>query len=362
MKAMDCFSNYWRGVQERLDETIELLKTNKPLPLRRLTIVSTTSCNLKCSYCNVIKRLNPKILSEEKVFSVINEARDLGLERVHLTGGECTMVPWLGNIISYLTSLGIDTTMTTNGNAVPGKAKELVEAGIGQVHLSLDTWNRELNDELVSTPGAYDKTMNFARDLSLLHKREKFSFYIHCVINRNNFIHLPEHIDFILSNLHVDGVYPMPVKKQPDLIMREEDIEKYHTDILPEIKTVLGKYYDDIEENEVYRTVSRIFGDNENDWKIYGNGNFPLSSRYPCYLSLEELTLGSDGNVYDCLLAYYDGVMPVGNLEKESLEKIFRSNKPSMENIPLYPECWTGCNTFMGQFNRIVHAGLTAVC
>jgi MoaA/NifB/PqqE/SkfB family radical SAM enzyme len=360
MKKTDCFSNYWRGVHERLDETIELLKTGKELPLRRLTIVSTTSCNLKCNYCNVIKRLDEKILSKKKVLSVIDEARSLGLNRVHLTGGECTLVPWLCDVISYLNSYEIDTTMTTNGTA--GRAEEIVKAGIGQIHLSLDTYKREVNDELTGTEGAYDKTIDFARTLSLLHRKEKFSFYIHCVINRHNFMHLPEHIDFILSSFHVDGVYPMPVKKHTELVMTREDIERYHIDILPEIKTVLGKYYDDGEENEVYRTVSKIFGDNEDDWQSYGMGNFPLSMRYPCYLSLQELTLGADGNVYDCLLAYYDGVKPAGNLSCESLEKIFRKNKPPVDKIPLYTECLTGCNTFMGQFNRITHTGLAALC
>jgi len=360
MKKADCFSDYWRGVHERLDETIELLKSGKELPLRRLTIVSTTSCNLKCNYCNVIKRLEPKILSKEKVLSVIDEARTLGLNRVHLTGGECTLVPWLCDVISYLNSYGIDTTMTTNGTA--GRAEEIVKAGIGQIHLSLDTYRREVNDELSGTEGAYDKAIDFAEKLSSLHEKEKFSFYIHCVINRHNFMDLPRHIDFILSSFHVDGVYPMPVKKQPDLIMKEKDIERYHTQILPEIKTVLGKYYDDAEENEVYRTVSKIFGDNKEDWQSYGSGNFPLSMRYPCYLSLQELTVGADGKVYDCLLAYYDGVKPAGDLSSESLKKIFREKKLSVDNIPLYPECETGCNTFMGQFNRIASAGLTALC
>ncbi len=362
MKKSDSFSNYWRGVQERLDETIECLKENKELPLRRLTIVSTTSCNLKCNYCNVIKRLDAKILSKEKVLSVIDEARSLGLERVHLTGGECTLVPWLCDIISYLTSCGIDTTMTTNGTGGAEKAEEIVTSGIGQIHLSLDTYSKEINDKLTGTSGSYDKAIDFAEKLSSLHRKEKFSFYIHCVIDRNNFMYLPEHIDFILSNFHVDGVYPMPVKKQPHLIMTQEDIERYDRDILPQIKTVLEKYYDDVEENEVYRTVSKIFGDNEEDWQSYGSGKFPLSMRYPCYLSLQELTVGADGKVYDCLLAYYDGVKPSGDLSSESLKKIFRTKKASMDNIPLYPECLTGCNTFMGQFNRIAHAGLIALC
>jgi cyclic pyranopterin phosphate synthase len=114
-----------------------------------LRISVTDRCNLRCSYCMPEEGLSMKnhsdILSFEEIVEVVKVGVKLGINKVRLTGGEPLVRKGLADLISQINDIdGIaDIGLTTNGILLPKMAKDLKEAGLKRVNISMDTLNKE---------------------------------------------------------------------------------------------------------------------------------------------------------------------------------------------------------------------------
>lgn len=113
----------------------------------RLSI--TDRCNLRCLYCHPEDEWvfipHEHILTYEEMFELITVARQAGVEKVRLTGGEPfarrNFIPFAARV--HDTYPDMDLRITTNGTMLEKNVAELVAAGISCVNVSLDTLNQE---------------------------------------------------------------------------------------------------------------------------------------------------------------------------------------------------------------------------
>jgi len=114
-------------------------------PLSNLRISVTDRCNLRCSYCMPEKEYawlpRGDILSFEEVATLVDAFTDVGVEKVRLTGGEPLLRRDLTSLVSLLASKPAirDLALTTNGIELAECARDLAEAGLHRVNVSLDT-------------------------------------------------------------------------------------------------------------------------------------------------------------------------------------------------------------------------------
>ena len=115
-----------------------------------LRISLTDLCNLRCMYCmpaeGVAKHGHRDNLSLEEVAEIAAVAVvELGVKKIRLTGGEPLVRRGIVGLVKQLAALpGLrELTMTTNGILLPGMARELKDAGLTRVNLSLDTLDPE---------------------------------------------------------------------------------------------------------------------------------------------------------------------------------------------------------------------------
>ncbi len=112
-----------------------------------LRISLTDRCNLRCQYCmpeeGVEKFCHDDILSLEEVYTIVEAFVDLGIDKLRFTGGEPLVRKGLVSLIERVSKLNKvkDMTMTTNGVLLKKYAKDLKEAGLNRVNISLDTLN-----------------------------------------------------------------------------------------------------------------------------------------------------------------------------------------------------------------------------
>ncbi len=110
-----------------------------------LRISVTDRCNLRCKYCmpiEGIKLLNhSQIITFDKIRDFTTAAISCGIDKVRLTGGEPLVRRDIVKLVEMISSLkGIkDLSMTTNGTLLSKYAKDLKEAGLMRVNISLDT-------------------------------------------------------------------------------------------------------------------------------------------------------------------------------------------------------------------------------
>src|SRR5215208_6926512 len=128
-------------------------------PLRDLRISVTDRCNFRCTYCmpkevfgkdfQFLER--SQLLSFGEIHRMVRLFRDQGVQKIRITGGEPLVRRKLERLIEMLAYWSdLDLTLTTNGSLLKQKARELKDAGLKRVTVSLDSLDdavfRSMND------------------------------------------------------------------------------------------------------------------------------------------------------------------------------------------------------------------------
>lgn len=114
---------------------------------RRITYLRvsiTDRCNLRCVYCmpgtGMVFKPRDELLRFEEIVSIARVARELGVRKLRVTGGEPLVRRDCVELVGMLASLGFDELcLTSNGLLFAERAAELKAAGLTRVNFSLDT-------------------------------------------------------------------------------------------------------------------------------------------------------------------------------------------------------------------------------
>ncbi len=147
-----------------LQPTPALLFDQRKRPLHDLRISVTDRCNFRCSYCMPREVFgkdyaflpHANLLSFEEITRLARIFVAHGVQKIRLTGGEPLLRKNIEVLIAQLASLPtpsgvpLDITLTTNGSLLKRKAKDLRDAGLKRVTVSLDALDdatfRRMND------------------------------------------------------------------------------------------------------------------------------------------------------------------------------------------------------------------------
>jgi cyclic pyranopterin phosphate synthase len=118
-------------------------------PVLNLRIAITQRCSYHCTYCHregEVEQANaPTEMTVEEIVRIVKIGADLGIKRVKLTGGEPLMRSDICEIVKNIKAIpGLkDISLTTNGLMLKDIAKQLYEAGLGRINISLVSLNPE---------------------------------------------------------------------------------------------------------------------------------------------------------------------------------------------------------------------------
>ena len=109
-----------------------------------LRVSVTDRCNLRCRYCmpeDIELVPMQDVLSYEEIETVCTAAAQLGIKKLKITGGEPLVRRGCAQLVARLKAIdGVEqVTMTTNGILLGVYLRELVDAGLDAVNISLDT-------------------------------------------------------------------------------------------------------------------------------------------------------------------------------------------------------------------------------
>lgn len=115
-----------------------------------LRVSITDLCNLRCVYCRPpegVKLIaHDEILRYEEILTIVNIARNMGIKKIRVTGGEPLVRRDVVGFLARLTAMeGIeDVGLTTNGVILASMAKDLKAAGLRRINVSLDSLRPEV--------------------------------------------------------------------------------------------------------------------------------------------------------------------------------------------------------------------------
>ena len=162
-----------------------------------LRISLTERCNFRCTYCMPEEgiQLSPRsaILSFEEIERLARLFVKLGVEKIRLTGGEPLVRKHAEVLAGRLGTIdGLRTlALTTNGMLLLPKMEALLEAGLKQVNISLDTLHEERFQRIARRPGLQRvlATIDAAAAIETLETK------VNCVVMRG--VNDDELLDFV---------------------------------------------------------------------------------------------------------------------------------------------------------------------
>jgi len=173
----------------------------------KLQLNPTNKCNLKCRFCWLRDfdsgNLNLDEISEKNYLKIIEEAHNLGVEEIEITGGgEPMMRNDILTIIESIKNYEMRGRLITNGTLLNKKIIEkLITIGWDETVISLDAPNKEINDYLRGK-GAFEKTTRAIKTFQIMKNdsnSENPKLSIHTVLCNMNIHLLPEMFEFIYS-------------------------------------------------------------------------------------------------------------------------------------------------------------------
>ena len=99
-------------------------------------------------------------LSFDEIEKVVKSCKELGLQKVRITGGEPLLRPNLPDLVKKLSKLDLDVALTTNASLLRKHAEELSEAGLNRVTVSLDALDQEIHSKMTDSNTSIDTILD----------------------------------------------------------------------------------------------------------------------------------------------------------------------------------------------------------
>lgn len=129
-----------------------------------LRVSITDRCNYRCIYCKPEEQFefipHGEILRYEEIIEIIEEAVNLGVTKVRITGGEPLARKGVVDFIKKLREIKKleDISLTTNGFFLSEYAEKLKDAGLNRVNISLDSLQEEKYNK-ITRGGSLEKAL-----------------------------------------------------------------------------------------------------------------------------------------------------------------------------------------------------------
>ncbi|WP_322528764.1 pyrroloquinoline quinone biosynthesis protein PqqE [Salinicola sp. LHM] len=171
--------------------------SGQPPPIGMLAEL-THRCPLQCPYCSNPVELTRKReeLDTETWQRVFAEAAELGVLQVHLSGGEPALRQDLETLVASCAEHGLYSNLITAGvNISRARLEALADAGLDHVQLSVQGATAKVNDHIANLPGAFDKKLAFAAEVTDV----GLPLTLNSVIHRANLHQIPDLVELALA-------------------------------------------------------------------------------------------------------------------------------------------------------------------
>lgn len=157
---------YWKLIKGYIK--VNFLKQEQ---IRFVEIMLTYGCNASCSFCSCRALVNRagKILTTEKVKSIIDECAGMNVPVVAFLGGEPLLIKDLPEMIAHTKKRGILPGITTNaGLLTKEKLRELQKAGLGFMSVSIHSTDPKEHDNIVKIENAFEHAVEMLKEAKRL--------------------------------------------------------------------------------------------------------------------------------------------------------------------------------------------------
>ncbi len=130
------------------------------------TISVTNACQCDCVHCSALQfRRNPRrTLTKDEMFSLVDQAQELGVVNMVFTGGEPLLHPHIYDFIRHVDYDEARPMLFSNGLGLTDETVEkLLDAGLYAINISLDHIEPDTHNELRRVEGCWEAAVEGAK-------------------------------------------------------------------------------------------------------------------------------------------------------------------------------------------------------
>ena len=129
----------------------------------------TRACAYACIHCRAEAqpKRDPRELTTEEGFRLIDELVDVGRPILIVTGGDPMMRPDLLDLIRYAAGRGLRVALSPTATKLVTleRLREARDAGVARIQMSLDGSRPEVQDAFRGRPGSFQRTLEILDDI-----------------------------------------------------------------------------------------------------------------------------------------------------------------------------------------------------
>jgi cyclic pyranopterin phosphate synthase len=287
----------------------------------------TDRCNFDCVYCHneglgdTRGPMEPgdDEMSTDDVVRFLEVVEEFGVRKVKFTGGEPMLRQDLEEIIRR-TPDSMETSLTTNGTFLSGRAEALKEAGLSRVNVSQDALDPEAFAEITKS-GAYDQVMEGVRaavDAGLTPVK------LNMVVFEHTAGYVEEMVEYVAET---DGLQLQLIEYMPELTGKPEwniDIGRVHD--------WLADTADRVETREMHDRKRYFVGGEGSEGMVEIVD--PVENEEFC-ANCHRVRVTHEGYLKGCLNRN-DDLRSMGEMSREEIRTAFRETVAN--RVPYYGE------------------------
>ena len=279
----------------------------------------TSVCNLKCKHCYNKEHICNDTMSNEKIKHIIKDMYDNGIMRVHLAGGEPTLMPsGLQTYMSTAKKYGIVSSMSSNGVALSDEVLDIVfNNNLFSFTVSLEGADEKTN-AIIRGEGNFDKTIaNVARMVK--RKKELDSNTILCLkMSYDTNVEKNELEKMILLGIET-GVDTIKFANPERCIFHDKGFYSSVYDNYYKVNSYVMELKEKYKDSNIY--ISNISN------PVNGCDNIGLPGMKGCIGGQELLSINPDGRISPCLMNQIN----LGNINDYNSIKDFWNNSEELK-------------------------------
>lgn len=273
-------------------------------------LLLTSQCNLRCKMCDIwrVKEQNQMIykeeLSKEEFIMLFDELCFLGTNRISISGGEPLLRGDVFDIIREAKKNDFYVDMNSNGTLISkSKAIDLVNSGLDNITISLDSPRPEIHDYIRGEEGCWIKTVQGLHNLKEAKERFKVntpSVTINFLLSRITHPYLENMIE-LKDILGYDDLNLLLVIRKSqtadELLMTKDDLRSIYS----RLDDLKKKVKDAGLPQKLLSPLKYLFEDPEGAIKGFYSESY--NKRNICFIPWIMAVIDPFGRVYPCWFA-----------------------------------------------------------
>ena len=304
--------------------------SNKP---EMATLKPTLGCVANCLHCNPRSKKfdNDHIMTIEEYAKLFKTLKEMGTKQVCISGGEPLLFKDLKEMVAILSSFGIAVTLNTNGLLLTkDKLKQLMEAGLVGLNVSIDSSHAETHNKLRGLDNLFEKVVKQLKECREL--EDDFCLNIRMILSKYTYKDIIGMIklckDLKANTLSIDMIEADSENKY--FLMSEDQILDFKKNYLPQVVEFVDRY----DYGQEYREFNKmqlndIFNLEFNSATNFANGVYWPNTRIKdkCSIPYTFAIIEGDGSVLPCNAVEYNRDKIIGNCVENNFEEVWYSNQ-----------------------------------